>query len=123
GPLLAIGAVAFALVGVYSLAAPWLATRELESSSAAIDRNDFAAALADAKTAHSYDPLSVDALMQQAALESDPARARRLYRDAITLEPLNPEIGRASCRERVSSRVVDATLIRYKQEHTTTLES
>ena len=90
-PLLAIGAVAFALVGVYSLAAPWLATRELESSSAAIDRNDFAAALADAKTAHSYDPLSVDALMQQAALESDPARARRLYRDAITLEPLNPE--------------------------------
>ena len=90
-PLLAIGAVAFALVGVYSLAAPWLATRQLASSGAAIDRNDFAAALADAKTAHSYDPLSVDALMQQAALETDPVRARRLYRDAITLEPLNPE--------------------------------
>jgi O-antigen ligase len=90
-PLFAIAAVAVALAGVYALAAPWLATRELATSSAAVDRSDFAGALAAAKTAHSYDPLSVDALMQEAALESDPAAARKLYRDAITLEPLNPD--------------------------------
>jgi hypothetical protein len=89
-PLLAIGVVAFALAGVYAIAAPWLATRAIASSSAAVARGDFAAALADAKSAHSYDPLSVDALIQWAALEADPAQARDLYRQAVSIEPLDP---------------------------------
>ena len=88
-PLLAAGAIAFALAGAYSLAAPWLAQRELASSTHAAGSGNYDGALADAKTAHSYDPLSVGALLQQAALEPNDARARELYRKAVKLEPLN----------------------------------
>jgi tetratricopeptide (TPR) repeat protein len=91
-PLLAVGAVAFALVAVYALASPWLSGRSLASSTAAVEREDFGAALADAKTAHSYDPLSTQALLQWAALETDPAQARQLYRRAIAISPLDPEL-------------------------------
>ena len=77
-------AVVVALAGVYSLAAPWLAQRELES----------ATTVADAKRAHSYDPLSVDALQLEAALEdaaNHQLRAERLYRQAVDLEPQNSD--------------------------------
>jgi hypothetical protein len=47
-PLLAIAGVLFALGVVYSLAAPWLADRQLAS----------ATTIADFKRAHTYDPLS-----------------------------------------------------------------
>lgn len=82
-PLVAVAAVAFALAGIYSLAVPWLAQRELP-----------AASLAQAKSAHSYDPLSVNALMDLAAYEDAAGhrvRAAGLYRDAVALEPENPE--------------------------------
>ena len=82
-PLLAACAVACALAAVYSLAAPWLAQRELAKGTAAA----FA-------SAHSYDPLSVDALQGLAAFEDRPGhyrRADRLYRDAVALEPQNAE--------------------------------
>ena len=80
-PLVAIAAVAFALAGIYSLSAPWLAQRILPATS-----------LAQAKRAHSYDPLSVNALMDWAAYEDaagHPVRAAQLYRDAVAREPQN----------------------------------
>ena len=83
-PLLAMCAVSIALAGIYSLAAPWLAQRQLAS----------AASAADAKRARSYDPFSVDALWLQAAYEEadgHPLRAARLYRDAVDLEPENAQ--------------------------------
>ena len=82
-PLVAIAAVAFALAGIYSLAAPWLAQRDLPATS-----------LAQAKRAHSYDPLSVGALMDWAAYEDaggHTARAAELYREAAAREPENAE--------------------------------
>ncbi len=83
-PLLAACAVAFALAGIYSLAAPWLAERELAS----------AATAADAKQARAYDPFSVEARWLEAAFEDadgHPLRAARLYRDAVDLEPENAQ--------------------------------
>jgi hypothetical protein len=80
--LVAVAAVVVALGAVYSLAAPWLAQRELANLT-----------LASAKKAHSYDPLSTDALTYWAALEesTNPVRAEQLYRDAVSLEPENSD--------------------------------
>ena len=80
-PLVAVAAVLFSLAAIYSLAAPWLAQRDLAS----------AATLQQVKRAHTYDPLSTDALTEWAAFESavDPNRALQLYRDAVSLEPQN----------------------------------
>jgi hypothetical protein len=80
--LVAAAAVVVALGAVYSLAAPWLAQRELANLT-----------LASAKKAHSYDPLSTDALTYWAALEesTNPVRAEQLYRDAVSLEPENSD--------------------------------
>ena len=82
-PLLAVvGAIVVALAAVYSLAAPYLAQRELVNLT-----------LASAKKAHSYDPLSTDALTYWAAFEeiTNPVRAEQLYRDAVSLEPENAD--------------------------------
>jgi O-Antigen ligase len=79
--LLGAVAVAFALAAVYSLAAPWLAQRQLSTLS-----------LSSLKRAHSYDPLSTEVLTDWAALEDavgNTLRAGRLYHDAVTLEPQN----------------------------------
>jgi hypothetical protein len=80
-PLLAAAAVLFSLGAIYSLAAPWLAQRDLAT----------AASIPQLKRAHAYDPLSTDVLTEWAAFEEvvDPARAGRLYRDAVSLEPEN----------------------------------
>ena len=81
-PLLAVGAVLVALAGVYSLAAPWLAERQLAS----------ATTIADFKRAHSYDPLSTYVLSDWAALEDATGhvqQATKLYRQAVSLEPEN----------------------------------
>jgi hypothetical protein len=80
-PLLAAAAVLFSLGAIYSLAAPWLAQRDLAT----------AASISQLKRAHAYDPLSTDVLTEWAAFEEvvDPVRAGRLYRDAVSLEPQN----------------------------------
>ena len=81
-PLLAFAAAAVALAIVYSLAAPWLANRQLASAST----------VAQVKHARSYDPLSVDALLELAALEAangNPSSALQHYADAVKLEPEN----------------------------------
>jgi O-Antigen ligase/Tetratricopeptide repeat len=83
-PLLAAGAVLVALAAVYSLAAPWLAQRELASATTA----------QGAQRAHSYDPLSTEALTEWAAFEDvagNLKRAEQLYRQAVSLEPENSE--------------------------------
>jgi hypothetical protein len=80
-PLLAASAVLFAFAAFYSLAAPWLAQRDLTTLSAA-----------SAKRAHFWDPLSTQALVYSAAFEYNRrARALALYRQAISLEPQNSE--------------------------------
>ena len=79
-PLVAAAAALFALAAVYSLAAPYLAQRDLVNLTAA-----------SAKRAHSFDPLSTDALTDWAAFES-PTRAEQLYRDALALEPQNSNL-------------------------------
>ncbi len=81
-PLVAAASVVVALGAVYSLAAPYLAQRQLVNLT-----------LASAKKAHSYDPLSTDALTYWAALEeiTNPVRAEQLYRDAVSLEPENSD--------------------------------
>jgi O-antigen ligase/polysaccharide polymerase Wzy-like membrane protein len=83
-PLLAVGAVLFAVVAVYSLAAPWLAQRQLAS----------ALTVADAEQAHTYDPLSTQVLEDWAALEDASGnilRAQQLYEQAVSLEPENSD--------------------------------
>jgi len=80
--LLAASAVAVALAGVYSLAAPWLADRQLASATTA----------ADVKRAHSYNPLSVDALLELATYAEASGQldqAVGYYSDATALEPEN----------------------------------
>ena len=80
--VLAAGAVVVAGTAVYSLALPWLSQRTLAS----------AASAADAKRAHSYDPLSTDALIEWATWEDgagNVAEADSLYHDAVRLEPEN----------------------------------
>ncbi len=79
-PLLAVGAVLFAVAAIYSLAAPWLAQRDLMALSAV-----------SAKRAHFWNPLSTAALTDWAAFQSDPLRAEALYRQAVSLEPQNSE--------------------------------
>jgi O-antigen ligase/polysaccharide polymerase Wzy-like membrane protein len=83
-PLLAAGVVVLALGAVYSLAAPWLAQRELAS----------ATTVAGVKRAHSYDPLSIAALSEWASFEDvagHTARAEQLYRKEVSTEPQNSE--------------------------------
>jgi hypothetical protein len=80
-PLVAAAAVLFAFAAVYSLAAPYLAQRQLAT----------AASLQQVKRAHSFDPLSTDVLTEWAAFETgvNPRRAEQLYHDAVSLEPGN----------------------------------
>jgi O-antigen ligase len=81
-PVLALAAAAVALAIVYSLAAPWLANRQLATAST----------VAQVKHARSYDPLSVDALLELAALEAangNPSGALQHYTDAVKLEHEN----------------------------------
>jgi hypothetical protein len=75
-PLVAAAAVLLAAAAVYSLAAPWLARREL--------------AAVRPQKAHSYDPLNTQALIDWAAMEDargNVLHAATLYNDAVALEP------------------------------------
>jgi hypothetical protein len=82
-PLLAVGAVLFSLAAFNSLAAPWLAQRQLAT----------AASVADVKRAHTWDPLSTQVLLEWAAFEdADQLKAQDLYRQALALEPQSSEV-------------------------------
>jgi len=79
-----------ALAALYSLASPWLAANRVAAAYDALERNDPGRARTDARSAHAFNPLSVDALFVQALVERD-AKALQLYRRARDLEPKNPE--------------------------------
>jgi uncharacterized membrane protein YjfL (UPF0719 family) len=89
--LLASAAVlVFALTAAYSLASPWLAANRVAAAYAAIESNKYRHALTDARTAHAFNPLSIDAIFVEALVEPNP-RALQLYKRAVKLEPKNPE--------------------------------
>ena len=61
------------------------------AANAAIDHNNPGQALPEARSAHAFNPLSVDALWVEALVEPNDAKALQLYRRARDLEPMNPE--------------------------------
>ena len=90
--VLAIAAGAFAAAALYSLVSPWLAARRVDDAYSALGRDDAAAAVADARSAHDVNPLSVDALLAWGAAEvarGNTAAAGRLYTKAISIQPDN----------------------------------
>jgi hypothetical protein len=90
--VLAIAAGAFAAAALYSLVSPWLAARRVDDAYSALGRDDAAAAVADARSAHDVNPLSVDALLAWGAAEAargNTAAAGRLYSKAISIQPDN----------------------------------
>jgi hypothetical protein len=85
------GAIAvLALAAVYSVTSPWLATNRVTAAYTAMEHDHPGLALTEARSAHGFNPLSVEALFAQALVESD-ANALKLYRRARDLEPTNPE--------------------------------
>jgi O-Antigen ligase len=85
------GAVAvLALAAVYSVTSPWLAANRVAAAYSAMEHNHPGQALTEARSAHAFNPLSVEALFAQALVDSD-ANALKLYRRARDLEPTNPE--------------------------------
>jgi tetratricopeptide (TPR) repeat protein len=92
--VLAAATGAFALVAVYSLAAPWLGRREVREGAKAAFTSGPAAAVDHFRRARTYDPLSVDALTDWAALETGAGNldsARSLLRKALSIEPHNSD--------------------------------
>jgi tetratricopeptide (TPR) repeat protein len=90
--VLAVAAGAFAAAALYSLASPWLASRRVDDAYAALGRDDPAAAVADARSAHDLNPVSVDALLAWGSAEAargNTAAAGRLYTKAIAIQPDN----------------------------------
>jgi hypothetical protein len=79
-----------ALAALYSVTSPWLATNRVAAAYDAIETDHPKQALTDARSAHAFNPLSVDALFVQALVEPYP-KALQLYRQARDLEPTNPE--------------------------------
>jgi hypothetical protein len=91
GWLMPLAAAACALAAVYSLAAPWLSERRLNSAFDALTSGNLIGALDRAQSAHSFNPLAVEPLWLEAALTVDKSRALALYRQARDREPLNPD--------------------------------
>jgi hypothetical protein len=79
-----------AVAALYSVTSPWLSANRVAAAYDAIERDHPGQALTDARSAHAFNPLSVDALFAQALLEPN-AKALQLYRRARDLEPTNPE--------------------------------
>ena len=79
---------------LYSLAAPWLAERRVESTYDAVAEGQPEAAIASAESARGLNPLSVEPLRAQtsAAVQAgDLDAARRALAEAVELQPENPE--------------------------------
>jgi O-antigen ligase len=88
-PLLALVPTVLAVAALYALTAPWLSNRYIDD---AYNEIGTAAAVDDARTAHSLNPLAIDPL--HAIAESEAARghlaaATRRYEDATRLQPEN----------------------------------
>jgi O-Antigen ligase len=105
--VLAVATGAFAAAALYSLVSPWLAARRIDDAYAALGREDPAAAVADARSAHDLNPVSIDALLAWGTAEAERgniAAAGRLYTKAISIQPDNwrPWYYRARLLEKVS---------------------
>ena len=90
----AAAAVALALAAAASVATPWLAERSVRNVGAALDRGDLAAAADSAERARSLDPLALAPLFARARVEEvrrDDEAALATYREAVRLQPENPE--------------------------------
>jgi tetratricopeptide (TPR) repeat protein len=90
--VLAVAAGAIAAAALYSLVSPWLAARRVDDAYAALGRDDAAAAVADAKSAHDLNPVSVDALLAWGTAEArrgNTTAAGRIYTKAISIQPDN----------------------------------
>lgn len=93
-PLPAVAVLALAATAVASLATPWLADRRIDSAFVAVTARDYARAATIARRAHDLNPLSLQALYTWALAEEARPRlgvARRLYVDAVDLQPKNPD--------------------------------
>jgi tetratricopeptide (TPR) repeat protein len=90
----AVAAVAVAATAVASLASPWLAERRLD---VALDRSlagDVAGAEDAAEGAQALNPLALRPLIMEASLAEGAGRldeAEALFREAVELQPKNPE--------------------------------
>ena len=87
-------AVVVVLAALYSLGAPWLASRRVDQSYAALDRNEVATAAAKARSAHRLNPFSPEpwwALAAAAQLAGDDPDALRDYEKAAVLQPQNSD--------------------------------
>ncbi len=92
--LLAAAVAACLLAGVYSLAAPWLASNRVQDAYSAIFARSPRAAASDARDAASLDPLSVQPLWALAVAYSsigDVPGAVNQYERATRLQPENPD--------------------------------
>ena len=93
-PLAAAATLAVCLAVLWSLAAPRLAARSVESAFRALDRGDPPKALSLARRAHSLNPLSLEPLLMRARVDErlgDDRAALKAYQDGAHLQPLNPE--------------------------------
>jgi Flp pilus assembly protein TadD len=104
-PLAAAGTVVLAVALVASLASPWLADRWVEDAFSALERGNTEAAARSAKRAADVNPLSIEPLHAQALAAEvlgDRTEAKRLYVEAVELQPRNPatwlELGRFTFR-------------------------
>lgn len=89
----AVLAAAVTVAACVSMALPWRSERAQDAAFVALGADDVAAAERHAQEARDLDPLSTDALYVQASVRArkgDLAGARRLYRQAIDLEPAVP---------------------------------
>jgi tetratricopeptide (TPR) repeat protein len=87
--LLAVPAAALAVVALGSLLAPWLSARRVDAAWNDVDRGRYAGAVSQARSAHRWNPLSVEPLQVWAAastLRGDAADALVRYKQAAVLQ-------------------------------------
>jgi hypothetical protein len=87
-----VTAGAIAAAALFSLLAPWLASQKVDDAYAAIGDGNLDAAISDAKSAHSLNPVAIDPLLAWAAAEQasgHSAAAGRVYTKAISIQPDN----------------------------------
>ena len=87
-----VTAGAIAAAALFSLLAPWLASQRVDDAYAAIGDGNLGAAISDAKSAHSLNPVAIDPLLAWAAAEQasgHTAAAGRVYTKAISIQPDN----------------------------------
>jgi hypothetical protein len=93
-PVLAIGVVLLAAAVLVSFSFPRLADRAERRSTRALASGDLDKALDLALWAHFFNPVSADPLFARARVaerEGNELRAERVYREAVGLQPDNPE--------------------------------